>query len=522
MTPLPAGTGTGPDRPVEQSPAAKPASGTAEAGAPDSRLSRITPERTIAIVAFAVVFAIGASLRLDPDVWWHLRAGAVTLHDGVIRRDTFSFTKAGMPWIDHSWGAEVIGYLIWRVGGWAGLGILTGALAAIGGWFVYRMSSGGTYVRAFAVAVASLTASVFWAPRPQMFSYALTGAVLYILFLRRHAGVDRLWWLPLLMLLWANLHGGFAIGFILMGGVILGETLENLAALDDRGHLDWRAVRKLGLVAAVSVGAVCVNPYGPRLLAVPFETAGGSFTTLIEEWRPPDFHNQGFWPFAALLVVFVLAGGASRHRIGWTDWILCSGSTLLALSAGRNVSIFAIVVTPVLTYHLATVLEDQGWVVQPLQRATRPIALLNLALVVVVVGIAAERALAPLDARTLRAAERRESPVDAVAFLRSHGVRGHLFNQYEWGGYLIHELPRVPVFVDGRSDLYGGAFLSGAYGAVAGGGPLWSQQLDRYGVGTVLVRSDSGLASVLETDPGWRAVYTDTLARVFERRGGSE
>ena len=74
-----------------------------------------------------------------------------------------------------------------------------------------------------AVAGASLTASIFWSPRPQMFSYALTGAVLYILFLRRFRGIDALWSIPLVMLVWANLHGGFAIGFLLIGAVLVGE-----------------------------------------------------------------------------------------------------------------------------------------------------------------------------------------------------------------------------------------------------------------------------------------------------------
>ena len=238
----------------------------------DSLVSSLTPERTMLVVVFGLVFALGASLKIDPDVWWHLRAGADTIDHWVIRKDTYSFTKAGVSWTDHSWGAEVIMNLVFHTIGYGGLTMMAGLLAVTGGIFVYRMSSGGTYVRALAVAFASLTASIFWSPRPQMFSYALTGAVLYVLYLRRRRDVDVLWALPVLTLLWANAHGAFAIAFILMAGTIVGEALENIAPLDGRGHLDRRSLGKLGLISFVSLGAACVNPYGPRLLAVPFDT----------------------------------------------------------------------------------------------------------------------------------------------------------------------------------------------------------------------------------------------------------
>ena len=489
--------------------------------AKDSVASRLTPERTMIVVVFGLVFALAASLRIDTDVWWHIRAGADTIDHWVIRKDTFSFTKAGASWIDHSWGAEVIMNLVFRAAGYGGLTLLTGLLALTGGIFVYRMSAGGTYIRALAVVLASVTASIFWSPRPQMFSYALTGAVLFILYLRRHRGIDVLWALPALMLLWANLHGAFAIGFILMAATIVGDALENVAPLDDRRRLDWRSVKKLCLVSLVSLGAVCVNPYGPRILAVPFETAGSSFARLIEEWQPPDLHKAGFWPFAVVLVLLLVSLGASRKRLGWTDGILCSAATLLALSAGRNVATFAVVVTPVLSYHLAAALADRGWTVKPMQRASRPIAALNLMLIVLVLGIAATRVVEPFYGRALSAAERNELPVDAVEYLREHGTRGNLFNAYEWGGYLIYALPEVPVFVDGRSDLYGGNFLYDPYLVTASGGPRWQQQLEHYDIGTVLVRTYSGLSTVLRDSGGWRVAYEDGLATVFEPKNQS-
>jgi hypothetical protein len=379
------------------------------------------------------------------------------------------------------------------------------------------MSAGGTYLRCVAVGFASLTASIFWAPRPQMASYVLTALVLYVLYLRRHRGVDLLWALPLIMLVWANLHGGFVIGLLLIGGTFVGEALEHVLPLDERGRLDGRALRRLALVGLVSVVAVCVNPYGPLLFSVPYEIAGSPAAALIEEWAPPDLHAASFWPFAAMLVMLVLGVGASPRRLGWSDGLLSTGVTLLAISAGRNISTFAVVVTPVLTYHLHALLEERGWVVRPLKRATASIVALNALIIGVVAAVAVQGLFASFGDRLARS-ERAELPVGAVDYLRENGVRGRLFNTYDWGGYLIHALPQERVFVDGRSDLYGSDFLYSPYRVVAGGGPGWQQQLDRFGIGTVLLRRSDGLVSVLAASPAWKFTYADDHAVVFERR----
>ena len=110
------------------------------------------------VVTFVLIFALGVQLRIDTDVWWHLRAGAYMLDNGIIRSDPFSFTKAGETWIDHSWGADILSYALWTGGGYASLEALTGLLALAGGVLVYLMCPGGTYLRCVITGLASLTA----------------------------------------------------------------------------------------------------------------------------------------------------------------------------------------------------------------------------------------------------------------------------------------------------------------------------------------------------------------------------
>ena len=156
----------------------------------------------------------------------------------------------------------------------------------------------------------------------------------------------------------------------------------------------------------------------------------------------------------------------------------------------------ALVLTPVIAYHVSAVGEERGWGIRPLREASVPIAIANIVIIACIVLIAAERLSSSVRDSTFENAARQTLPVDAVDYLRAHPVRGNLFNSYDWGGYIVFSLPEVRVFVDGRSDLYGD-FLVDPYLLTAEASPGWDRRLDRYGIGTVLVRRTSGLANAL-------------------------
>src|SRR5690606_30537637 len=203
----------------------------------------------------------------------------------------FSFTKAGEPWTNHSWGSQIVLYGVWQLAENFGLAVFTAALATGGMYLVYRMCAGNVYLRAFALIIGAATAAVFWSPRPQMFSFFLSALVLYLIYLYKREKTDRLWLIPLVMLVWGNLHAGFSIGFILLGGTIAGEVINNLLNLQGEDVIIWARLRKLVIVTLVSVAAIVVNPYGLDMLRVPFQTVSiGALQDFIQEWRSPNFH----------------------------------------------------------------------------------------------------------------------------------------------------------------------------------------------------------------------------------------
>ncbi len=148
-------------------------------------LRRLTIERSMTIILFALIFALAARVPVDTDTWWHIRSGEYTLTHGMIYADPFSFTKVGETWINHSWGSQIVLYAAWQIGGAAGLSIFMASLATAGMYFVYKMCEGSPYLRAFALILGSAAAAVFWSPRPQMFSFLLSAVVLYLLYLYR-------------------------------------------------------------------------------------------------------------------------------------------------------------------------------------------------------------------------------------------------------------------------------------------------------------------------------------------------
>ena len=325
-----------------------------------------------------------------------------------------------------------------------------------------------------------------------------------------------------MMLVWANLHAGFSIGFILLGAVVAGEALGNVFARGPRDGLDWRGVGRLVVIGLLSVAAILVNPRGAELLAVPFQTFGiGALQNFIQEWASPNFHERQSWAFIALLFGVLGAAGASPRRINWTEFLLVAGTGFMALTAGRNIALFAVAATPVLCVHLDSLLAARGWVLHPLKSVSPRIGAINALLIALVgLGVLGYAAGLFIDPEKVCETQSEVLPIAAAKALNEVQVQGNLFNSYNWGGYLSLFAPEYPVFADGRTDVYGDRFLTEDYYRTAVGAPGWKDTLTRYDIGVVLVEPQTGLAYSLRETPGWRVAYEDDLAILFVADSG--
>ncbi|MEL6402874.1 MAG: hypothetical protein AAFR81_00810 [Chloroflexota bacterium] len=484
-------------------------------------LNKLTIQRTTTLLVFMMLFAIALRVPTDTDTWWHLRSGDYTLSNGMISGDPFSHTQAGEEWINHSWGAQLIMIGVWRVAGNAGLALYTAVFAVGGMALLYNVMVGNTYVRAFTAILGALTAAIFWSARPQIISFFFLCLILWLLLRYKRDNADYLWAIVPIMWLWSNLHAGWAIGYLFLFAFLVGEAFNNVLGVKNN-IISWAGWRKLLIFSTVSIPFLALSPYGIDNMLVPFATVNiEPLRAFIQEWQSPNFQNRGTWAFIAMILVLFLAFWNSRLPFDWSHFFLLSGALFLALLYSRNISVFAVAATPLLTYHVDNILTEREWQLRPRERVPRTMALLNVTIIVVVVlgiGLYAVGLLLPTN---VQIAQAEALPVDAVAYMNENELPSELFNDYNWGGYLIFAAPDYPVFVDGRTDLYGDFVNTYNRMQLSIGDSATLALLQQYDIRLVLMPVGAPLTILLQDTAGWQLEYEDEVASLWVMEGTS-
>ncbi len=445
----------------------------------------------------------------DPDAWWHLATGRyIVTQYRLPDPDPFAYTTALAPPADaaeaatrrfnltHEWLAQAAWYLAERAGGlgavvlWKALLLtLLCALTAL----VARLRAGSWYWGiAAALAAASLLIE-FAHDRPSILSYVFTALFIAILEDRRHV-----WWLPGIMLVWANSHGGFFLGWIVCGAYGADAWLRRLPE-----------TRRVLLAGAAAVLISGVNPNGFAVLPTLLRYRQSPLQASLIEWSKADLWGA---PYAFDILLYAAAAVllVSWRRVRPADWILFAAFAAAALTAYRNEPLIALLAPILIAAYFPAVKR------LPRPRLA-PYGALAALFAACIWGIASGRFF------QLRAAEWRY-PVGAAQFLRQKDPTAPLFNTYEDGGYLIWQGGRV--FIDGRA-LSESLFQD--YRMVIGtppGDPRRTQTLDHFGVGAIVMNAfeyNSGVLYPLALDlarPGqteWKLVYDDPAAMVFAR-----
>ena len=473
----------------------------------------LTFRRLFPLAFFLMVFALAVrqSAYIDPDLWWHLQAGQdIVQSQSIPKVDGYSFTKAGSEWVAHEWLSEVAMYLVYRVSGWGGLLFIFSGLIVVTLYLTYRRCEGKPYVAALAILLAAASSSPLFGIRPQMITFLL--AAIFIGLLNRYAEdgkTGRLWWTIPLMLLWVNLHAGFALGLGLIGLYLVSLLLDG----------KWRLAPRLGLMMLLATAVVPLNPNGFRMFSYPFETlTSPSMAAYIQEWASPDFHKAMFFPLALLLLLLLAALALSTRRPALSELFLLLVTGFGALRSARHIPIFALLAAPILARHVWDIMETRGWQ-QRFMRVEAPAA--GFALIFNLIFV-----LAPATLGVVRishfvtnqpAYEAKNYPQAAVNFLSAQQLPGPIYNRYGWGGYLIRRLhPQYQVYIDGRADVYGDSFMVETI-RTYDGHTNWRKPLDQRGVRTVIIAPAAPLASLLREDHTWNKVYEDQQAVIFTR-----
>ncbi len=472
-----------------------------------------------------VIAALFVGAVQDPDFWWHIRIGRWMGENGRLpSTDIFTYTVPNHVWIDHEYFTEILMWLIYSSTGAIGIGIFFGLITYAGFYVMYRQVRREPFVMVgVGLALGAVAGAPIWGPRAQMITFALTCLELYWLQGYLSGRSRALQLIPLLMALWANLHGGWVIGFVWLGVAFMAELIGwawNPSNPAHRAH-----VRFLALITAASAVAVLATPHGFSLYLYPFQTvASAAQEKLIVEWFSPDFHQPFLRPFE--LMVFLLIVGFALRRPSLYDVLLSLVALALALQSVRNVALFVAATTPVLIRSYSEYWKEisaaRGW---KLRLPTRRIFALITALALLVVTLATTvhivNEISPSHQKSLTASNYPEGAADWLAAHPEVGTK--MYNQYGWGGYLDYRLypqPNRRVFIFGEAALMGDDLLND-YEDIQTLRSNWRTLLDKYGVDYVVYNRGEALANVLVTDPGWKIVYQDSVAVIYVRATGT-
>ncbi|MFZ0129104.1 MAG: hypothetical protein WB808_00145 [Candidatus Dormiibacterota bacterium] len=484
------------------------------------RLRRITPGQVLVTSAFVVILCVIVRRGGDPDIFWHLVTGQWMVdHHQIVSHDLFTFTVAGKQWIDPEYTTEIIAYLVFKVGGLTLVSLAFGAVTFIGFlliWRRVRLEMANMVVAAVVIGIAGLAGAAVWGPRPQMITFTFT--CLELLWLDRYLrGKSRaIYWLPLVMIAWANLHGGFLFGLVPVGVAAFAEAVHWARRVD--GDLHKRRTRNLILVFVGCVVAAAVNPNGIHLYGYVIQPQfSGVQQSFIAEWQSPNFHVLQERGFELMLLLVPIAFIFRRPSL-W-EVLLTLTVSYLALSAVRHSALFVAAETPLLIWSFSAGWERMalaGHVRTRTARLGRDLAVGAVAVLVVAVLGTAYFVHGTLSNQARATAA--NFPVGASDWLAAHPAVGtHMFNQYGWGGYLIDRFyPQTNrrVFSFGEATLLGTTVMQ-QVADVETGNSDWQQIFAEWNIDYVIDVPGAPAVLALEVDPQWTKVYDDGFAVIM-------
>lgn len=473
----------------------------------------------------------------DPDFYWHLKTGEyIVAHGALPQGDIFSYTNAGRPWVLHEWLFQAFIYLLHAMGGDWGIKIFVALMLTACFGLCYAICArllGGDKAKALIVALLYCSIITGVAPRPHLFTFLFFALFLHILLSFKYYGeTGRLWVIPLVMAFWANLHGGFFIGLVLVWLFILGEWVTSRLA----GETDpqkRRRLKQLTLTGVAAVLATLANPEFIRYWLYPFQVIGMEASKgMIEEWRSPNFHQPIFTYWLVVVASFFLAMIYAPRKPDATEWIVPLVFVAGAFMARRNIPLAALAMAPFVAVTLRAGLMDSltnfaarfrralpGSAAGIRTGASQPLGKHEYVMnwLLVLLTLVALILIYPERQKVMAASLNTIIPVKATDFIQREGIEGRMFNTYHYGGYLIHRLyPQQRVFIDGRADMYGDAFIKDAL-AIYQGGSEWKRLLDRHDIEYVMCESEAPLRQLLLQGDTFRLVFDDGMHSVLVR-----
>ena len=479
----------------------------------------------------------------DAGIGWHIRTGEIILRThSVPHTDLFSATMVGKPWYAWEWLYDTGVAVFHHLGGLNGVVLANAGVIALTFALVLHMMmarGAGLGVATGLLLLLLLASSIHLLARPHVVSWLLTVAWFGVLEkFAREPRVRTPRWLPVLMLVWVNVHGGFVVGLALVG-IYFASACVELIRSGPEHEPAWQRAKALAIAGAASVAVTLVNPYGYALHIHIHQYLTDRFLmSHIDEFAPPKFSGLAFCCFLAIAVLGAAAIIPAWKRVRTSDILVVVLAVYAGCRSARNLpwaaALLALVAAPYIAEALKAWVGKLGGATLARRVASRwaglsmrmsavdhdlrghawaALAVIAVAWTTLHAGYAGSVKLmaAQFDAKRF--------PAGAVDLLMRSDVREPIFTPDWWGGYVIYRMyPQARVVVDDRHDLYGAQFFRN-YLKIWHDEPGWEQALEEMDPDWVLVPVKAAITPGLIEAQNWKAIYRDGTSVLFERRG---
>lgn len=482
----------------------------------------------LAALAALIILSACQKQHWDSDIFWALKSGEWIVDNlKVPATDPFSYTFGGMPWVDFTWGFQVISYLALRYLGWAGLFLLQVATVSALFLFVYlnlRLLTKRAWLTFAVLFLVFAGAHTRFFIRPHLFEYFFVS--LYLLLLNLHEERGRIGYLLLLLplqVLWINIHSSAVLGIFIAGSYAAGSVIDEArkSGFAFKSALPKKTVMLILTSAAVPVVSV-INPYGLKLAVFPFihqSADNNDAIRHIAEWTRPHLRELFFYafPFPLDALAFkVLAIGAvlalllNLKRVKSRDVFLLAGAMYMALSHVRWLQLLVFFAGPVLAYNLSARLDSRGEM-----KFLKPASVLLTLFFASMMLYDFAFTYRPFMGLGLKNGV---FPEGTVNFMKRENLRGNIFNEYVFGGYLIYFYPEVKAFIDGRTPTVYSSYFFWTTRLVEDPA-RWKRLAGEHGINMALLKISDPFCGKLREDKDWVAVSFDDVSVLYLKRG---
>lgn len=452
------------------------------------------------------------------DFWWHLRIGQMIVQNHAIPTvDSFSFTRAGEPWVNQSWLMQILLYLAYHAGKLPLVVAVHAVIVTAGYTLLFRGAARnyGLRMGVLATLCGIALGLPFWQVRPRGITFLCFGLLIYLIEAHRNGRTRQLWWVLPLFAFWVNSHGGFVFGLGALGFYIIGQLWDGWRSGTLRS--DNRYI-ELVVIGLLTLTVLSLNPQGPVGIANYVLGFLRSKTTMdfnLEFW-PLSLRHQDGIAFFAVTYVFIVTAVRSSTRLTTDQVLNLTVFAVLTLLVRRVAPWYGFLLVPALASLL------RGWWpgARPLTPGKPVLNGIVLAILAgfILISVPWWRDSIPRLA-TIHPLLSPSTPVKATAFLCTHvpaGSRG--FQDQQFASYQVYGCPQLPLFADTRFELYPTSQWQD-YLHIAGARYDWQKILARYRISYLFLRRDAESATIdaAAASPDWHEIYRDKQAVIFRK-----